>query len=100
MPLTLEQQNADRERYTRLRAGWQPATARYEALIRERLGPGTRLLDLGCGRGGVLEQLGEAVGCALGLDPDHVARRAPAAALPAPSPLPGRCRCPAPAWTS
>ena len=51
MPLTLEQQNAYRERYTRLRAGWQPATARYEALIRERLGPGTRLLDLGCGRG-------------------------------------------------
>jgi len=71
MPLTLEQQNAYRERYTRLRAGWQPATARYEALIRERLGPGTRLLDLGCGRGGVLEQLGEAAGCALGLDPDH-----------------------------
>lgn len=71
MPLTLEQQNAYRDRYARLRPGWQPATARYEALIRERLAPDTRLLDLGCGRGGVLEQLGDAANCAVGLDPDH-----------------------------
>lgn len=72
MPLTLKQQNHYRERYAAMRPGWQPATARYEALIRERLRPGDRVVDVGCGRGGVLEQLGEAVSCPLGLDPDHL----------------------------
>ena len=50
--------------------GWEPATVRFEALIRERLKPGMRVLDLGCGRGGVLEQLGEAASAPLGFDPD------------------------------
>lgn len=71
MPLSLEQQNAYRARYARMRPGWRPATAVYEALIRERLAPGMRVLDLGCGRGGALEQLGPAVAHPLGLDPDH-----------------------------
>lgn len=71
MPLTLDQQNAYRARYAARRPGWQPATARYEALIRARLNPGDRLLDLGCGRGGVLEQLGSAVAHPVGLDPDY-----------------------------
>lgn len=71
MPLTLQQQNAYRARYARMRPGWQPATAVYEALIRARLRPGLRVLDLGCGRGGALEQLGAAVDHPLGLDPDH-----------------------------
>ena len=54
-----------------MRPGWRPATEVYEALIRERLAPGAAVLDLGCGRGGVLEQLGAAVDHPLGLDPDH-----------------------------
>ena len=71
MPLSLERQNAYRARYARLRVGWQPATARYEALIRAHLRPGMRVLDVGCGRGGVLEQLQDVLGDALGVDPDH-----------------------------
>ena len=71
MPLSLEQQNAYRAAYARQRPDWQPATARYEAVIRENLRPGLHVLDLGCGRGGALEQLGDAITAALGLDPDH-----------------------------
>ncbi|NDJ78228.1 MAG: class I SAM-dependent methyltransferase [Chloroflexi bacterium] len=71
MPLSLEQQNAYRARYAQRRPGWQPATEVYQALIHERLRPGYRVLDLGCGRGGVLEQLGARVSYPIGLDPDH-----------------------------
>jgi SAM-dependent methyltransferase len=71
MPLSLDKQNAYRARYAAAHPGWQPATARYEALIRAHLQPGMRVLDLGCGRGGALEQLGAAVSHPLGLDPDH-----------------------------
>lgn len=70
MPLSLDRQNAYRQQYARMRPGWQPATAQYEALIRDRLRPGLCVLDVGCGRGGVLEQLGAAVEHPLGLDPD------------------------------
>ncbi len=70
MPLSLERQNAYRERYARMHPGWRPATVVYESLIREHLAPGMRVLDLGCGRGGVLEQLGAAVAFPLGVDPD------------------------------
>src|SRR5579864_3666562 len=70
MTLTLERQNRYRERYQRERTGWRPATEIYEQLIRARLRPGLRVLDLGCGRGGVLEQLGAAVDQPFGIDPD------------------------------
>lgn len=72
MTLSLDRQNAYRRQYAAMRPGWQPATARYEALIRAHLRPGRRVLDLGCGRGGVMEQLGEAVTHPLGFDPDLV----------------------------
>lgn len=73
MPLTLDRQNAYRARYARLRPGWRPATAVYEGLIREALAHGGgRLLDLGCGRGGALEQLTDAGHLwPLGVDPDY-----------------------------
>ena len=70
MPLSLDRQNAYRRRYASLRPGWRPATEQYEALIRQHLRPGMRVVDLGCGRGGVLEQLGPAADRPLGLDPD------------------------------
>ena len=70
MTLTLDRQNTYRERYRALHPTWRPATEVYESLIRQRLRPDTRLLDLGCGRGGVLEQLADAVTQPIGLDPD------------------------------
>lgn len=71
MPLSLDRQNAYRARYAQKRPGWRPATAVYEAEIRARLRPGMRVLDLGCGRGGALEQLRAAIDHPLGVDPDH-----------------------------
>jgi ubiquinone/menaquinone biosynthesis C-methylase UbiE len=69
--LTLERQNAYRDRLRRLWPGWQPATEVYEATVRRYLVPGTRLLDVGCGRGGVVEQIaGEEIGM-MGIDPDR-----------------------------
>ncbi len=70
MTLSLDRQNAYRSRFARANPGWQPATEVYEALIREIIRPGMRVLDLGCGRGGVLEQLGETVSYPIGFDPD------------------------------
>jgi SAM-dependent methyltransferase len=70
MTLSLDRQNAYRDQYRRRRPGWRPATEVYEALIREHLRPDMRVLDMGCGRGGVLEQLGELVAYPLGVDPD------------------------------
>ena len=68
--LPLDRQNAYRDRYRAQVPGWRPATEVYEAAIRARLRPGMRVLDIGCGRGGVLEQLGAAVDQPFGLDPD------------------------------
>ncbi len=72
MPLSLDQQNVYRARYAALRPGWRPATEQYETLIRARLQPGMRVLDIGCGRGGVLEQLGPAAERPFGIDPDLI----------------------------
>ena len=83
--LPLDRQNAYRDRYAADHPGWRRATEVYEAAIRARLRsagqPGLRVLDIGCGRGGVLEQLGMAVNRPFGIDPDGkslVAFRLPA----------------------
>jgi SAM-dependent methyltransferase len=69
--LTLDRQNAYRERLRKLWPGWRPATEVYEATVRRYLFPGARLLDVGCGRGGLVEQIaGEAVHL-VGVDPDR-----------------------------
>src|SRR5579872_6203299 len=75
MSLSLDRQNAYRVQYRIEHPSWRPATEVYEALIRQQLRPGSRVLDVGCGRGGVLEQLGSAVGRPIGLDPDPVSLR-------------------------
>ena len=49
-----------RGRYAALNPGWEHATARYQRWISQILTPTTRVLDLGCGRGGVVERLHEA----------------------------------------
>ena len=101
MPLSLDQQNAYRARYAALHPGWQPATVHAtSALIREQLKPGMRVLDLGCGRGGALEQLGAAVSHPLGLDPDLTlaGRTPPAGPAACGRDRRTRSRCAPPAW--
>ena len=78
MSLTLDRQNSYRARYAARMPGWQPATVVYETLIRTQFsGAGPyRLLDMGCGRGGVLEQLIDLTAVqSFGVDPDHVSVR-------------------------
>ena len=58
-----------RRRYATLKPGWEHATARYQRWIAARLTPDSCVLDLGCGRGGVVERLG-ATGQWCGCDPD------------------------------
>ncbi len=68
--LSLNQQEAYRRRYAGKRAGWQPASHVYQDLVAARLTPASRVLDLGCGRGGVIERLHPRAGFVAGLDPD------------------------------
>ena len=68
--LSLDQQEAYRRRYAGKRAGWRPASHVYQDLVAARLTPTSRVLDLGCGRGGVMERLHPRAGFVAGLDPD------------------------------
>jgi SAM-dependent methyltransferase len=68
--LSLDEQNRLREEYRRQKAGWRPATEVYANLVRTYLRPGSVLLDLGCGRGGLVEQLGHPLSQIVGIDPD------------------------------
>ncbi len=54
-----EQLEHYRRRYAALKPGWEHATARFQRWIAARLTSDSRVLDLGCGRGGVVERLGE-----------------------------------------
>lgn len=78
LPLAL--QNAYRDRYRAMRPGWRSSGDQLEALVRSYLTPDGRVLDLGCGRGGVVELFWRDVKVAAGLDPDTASlarRRAP-----------------------
>jgi SAM-dependent methyltransferase len=68
--LSLDRQNAWREVYAAAHPGWRPATERFAAHVRAALGPAARLLDLGCGRGGLVEQLDFPAARIVGIDPD------------------------------
>ena len=68
--LPLDAQNAYRDRYRAMRPGWQSSGEQLEALVRRHLSPESRVLDLGCGRGGVVELFWRDVRLAAGLDPD------------------------------
>lgn len=58
-----------RRRYAALNPGWEHATTRYQRWIARLLTPTTYVLDLGCGRGGVVERL-HATSRWTGCDPD------------------------------
>ena|SRR5579864_8270949 len=68
LPLTL--QNAYRARYRAMRPDWRSSGDQLEALVRSHVTPESRVLDLGCGRGGVVELFWRDVKLAAGLDPD------------------------------
>lgn len=68
--LPLDAQNAYRERYRALRPGWRSSGEQLEALVRSHVFANTSVLDLGCGRGGVVELFWREVRLAAGLDPD------------------------------
>ncbi len=68
--LSLEQQNRLRDRYREIRPGWQPATEVFAMLVRQHLRSDSLVLDLGCGRGGLIEQLDHPLDRVIGMDPD------------------------------
>ncbi len=68
--LSLDRQNQLRERYRAEHPGWRPATEVYADFVRHHLQPGSMVLDLGCGRGGLVEQLNHPLRQVVGLDPD------------------------------
>ncbi len=68
LPLTL--QNRYRARYQAMRPGWRSSGDQLDALVRGYVTPRSRVLDLGCGRGGVVELFWRDVALAAGLDPD------------------------------
>jgi SAM-dependent methyltransferase len=67
LPLTL--QNTYRSRYRAMRPGWESSGDQLEALVRSYLTPDSHVLDLGCGRGGLVEVIWPDVKLAAGLDP-------------------------------
>lgn len=68
--LPLAAQNAYRDRYRAMRPGWRSSGEQLEALVRSHLTAHSQVLDLGCGRGGVVELFWRDVKLAAGLDPD------------------------------
>lgn len=73
--LPLERQNQMRQQYRQNNPGWRPATEVFADMVREHLRSESRLLDLGCGRGGLVEQLGHPLGRIVGVDPDEQSLR-------------------------
>jgi len=68
--LPLAVQNAYRARYRAIHPGWTSSGDQLEAIVRSHVTPSSRVLDLGCGRGGVVELIWRDVRLAAGLDPD------------------------------
>jgi len=68
--LPLAVQNAYRERYRAIRPEWRSSGDQLEAMVRSHITAKSRVLDLGCGRGGVVELFWRDVDLAAGLDPD------------------------------
>lgn len=69
--LSLDRQNALREEYRQINPDWRPATEVYADLVRAHLKPDSTVLDLGCGRGGLVEQLDHSLTQIAGVDPDE-----------------------------
>lgn len=70
--LPLNKQNYYRERYKQRRRGWRTSGEELESLARKHLHAESRVLDVGCGRGGVLELFWRDVALPIGADPDYL----------------------------
>jgi SAM-dependent methyltransferase len=81
--LPLNKQNAYREKYKRRHPGWQTSGDAFEALTRRYISSGARVLDLGSGRGGVMELFWRDVRTAVGADPDFASLAERRAKMPA-----------------
>jgi len=68
--LSLDAQNKWRDEYRTQHPGWRPATEVFAKCVRENIRPHSRLLDVGCGRGGLVEQLEHPLSQIIGIDPD------------------------------
>ena len=68
--LSLDRQERFRRRYIEMRRGWLPSSQVYQSLVAGLIQGNGRVLDLGCGRGGVLERLHAHAMHVVGLDPD------------------------------
>jgi ubiquinone/menaquinone biosynthesis C-methylase UbiE len=68
--LPLDKQNEYRRQYAALVPGWQSSGDVFEGLVREAITPATHWLDVGGGRGGLVEKRHADVRTATTLDPD------------------------------
>ena len=68
--LSLDRQERYRQLYTDRHPEWRPSSHVYRDLVASRLFADAHVLDLGCGRGGVMERLYKRAGLTSGLDPD------------------------------
>jgi len=67
--LSLDCQDRYRERYRTIVPGWHTSGEIYESFVRRALAsPQMRLLDVGCGSGGVIEVMSEQVALPVGVD--------------------------------
>jgi len=73
--IPLEKQNRYRAIYQDMNPGYKHSGSIYEGLVKRHLTPKARVLDAGCGRGGVIELYAEKVGQAVGLDTDLTSLR-------------------------
>lgn len=73
--IPLDKQEKYRDVYRSLRPGYEDSVALYARLVARYITPQTRVLDAGCGRGGVIELHWERVKQAVGLDADPLSLR-------------------------
>jgi SAM-dependent methyltransferase len=73
--LDLDRQNTYRARYKALHPGWQTSGSVYESFVRRYARLDCRWLDVGCGRGGIVELLGGQVRLCAGADLDLTSLR-------------------------
>ena len=69
--IPLDKQERYRELYRSLRPGYEDGVTLYARLVGQHVTPRARVLDAGCGRGGVIELYGQQVEQAIGVDFDR-----------------------------